>query len=346
MKRPFALACLALALTLSALPAAARDFVQDQAGMFSASTVSSLNERIGSFNAQTGKEIVVMTVPSLGSATLQDAANTAFSQQSVNGVLIFIARDDRRDIIVPDKPGAQAGWFTPDVLSSIRTTMESQFRSEDFDAGITSAVNGVLNVYRAHVGSLRQTGSSPAGVPMTRPSAATSTGVHISMFWWIIIIVVGFLILRSVMRAMSTPRYGPPGAPPGTPGAPGGMPPAGYGPGYGAGYGGYGGGGGSFWSGLLGGLGGAWLGNEMFGNRGFGGGGAIGPADAGQAATPDAGGGWGSGGDAGGGWQSDAGQAGLGSGGDWSGGGFGGGDGGGGGDFGGGGGGGDSGGGW
>ena len=159
------------------------------------------------------------------------------------------------------------------------------------------------------------------------------------------------------MRAMSTPRYyrtatgaRPPGTP-GGPGAPGGMPacwatvpvmaPAlavadtvG---------------GGSFWSGLLGRpLGGAWLGNERFGNRGgLGGGGHLAPADAGQATTPDAGGGWGSGGDAGGGWQSDAGQAGLGSGGDWSGGGFGGGDGGGGGDFGGGGGGGgDSGGGW
>jgi uncharacterized membrane protein YgcG len=341
MNRPFAFAAFALAGTLTALPAAARDFVQDQAGMISAGTVSSLNQRIGSFNAQTGKEIVVMTVPSLGGATLQSAASTAFSQQGVNGVLVFIARDDRKDIIVPDRAGAQAGWFTPDVLRSIRTTMESQFRSEDYDAGITSAVDGILNVYHSHLGSLRQPGSSTAGVPMTRPSQPASKGFHLSMFWWIIIIVVGFLILRSIMRSMSAPRYGPPGVPPGAPG--GGVPPGGYGPGYG--YGGYGGGGGSFWSGLLGGLGGAWLGNEMFGNRG----GAIGPADAGQAASPDAGGSWGSGGDSGAGWQSDAGQAdaGGGSSGDWSGGGFGGGDGGGfgGGDFGGGGG-GDSGGGW
>lgn len=341
MTRPIALACLALVLTLPALPAAARDFVQDQAGMFSASTVSSLNQRIGNFNAQTGKEIVVMTVPSLGNASLQSAAQTAFSQQNVNGVLIFIARDDRRDIIVPDSAGVQAGWFPPDVTRSIRSTMESQFHSEDYDAGITSAVDGVLNVYRTHLGSLRRPSSS-AGAPMTKPNAAASTGVHLSMFWWIIIIVVGFLILRAIMRAMSTPRYyGTPGAPPGTPGA---TPPPGYGPGYG-GYGGYGGGG-SFWSGLLGGLGGAWLGNEMFGNRG---GSAIGPADAGQASAPDAGGGWSGGGDAGGGWQSDAGQAGMSgaSGGDWSGGGFGDGGGFGGGDGGGGGfGGGDSGGGW
>jgi uncharacterized membrane protein YgcG len=327
-------------VALGAIPAAARDFVQDQAGMFSGATVSQLNQRIGSFNAQTGKEVVVVTVPSLNGSTLNDAAQTAFTQQNVNGVLIFIARDDRRDIILPDRAGAQAGWFTPDVLRSIRQAMESQFRAESYDAGVTTAVDGVLNVYRAHVGSQRNTSSSSAGMPMTTPAGSTSGGFHISMFWWIIIIVVGFLILRSVMRAMSGPRMygGPPG-----PGMPGG-----YGPGYGPGYGGYGGGG-SFWSGLLGGLGGAWLGNEIFGGRG----GAVGPADAGQVQ----GGGWGGdqSGASGAGWQSDAGQADMSgsSGGDWSGGGFGGGGDSGGGDSGGGfgggdfgGGGGDSGGGW
>jgi uncharacterized protein len=322
---PIAALALALCAIIVALPAAARDFVQDGAGMFSASTVAGLNDRIGNFQSQTGKEVVVVTVPSLGGAPLQSAAQTAFAQQAVNGVLIFIAKDDRRDIIVPDRAGA--GWFTSDVLRDIRQTMEGQFRSENYDAGITSAVAGVLNVYRAHLESLHNGSSHAAGAPMTTPAGASSGGIHLSMFWWIIIIIVGFLVLRSILRATSGPRYygGAPGA-----GAPGAMPPAGYGPGYG----GYGGGG-SFWSGLLGGLGGAWLGNEMFGGRG-----AIGPADAGQAAQPDAGGGWG--GDSGG-WQSDAGQADIGgaSGGDWSGGGFGG-DGGGG-DFGGGG---DAGGGW
>jgi uncharacterized membrane protein YgcG len=323
---------LVLCWTAGALAAAAREFVQDGASMFSAATIAQLNERIGNFAAQTGKEIVVFTVPSLGNATLQAAADQTFAQQNVNGVLIFIARDDRRDIIVPDRAGA--GWFTPDALRAIRQSMEAQFRSENYDAGITAAVDGVLNVYRGHVGSLRGSGSNAAS--MTAPAGSQSAGVHISMFWWIIIIIVGFLILRSILRAMSGPRYygGAPG-----PGAPGGVPPGGAPPGYGPGYGGYGyGGGGSFWSGLLGGLGGAWLGNELFGGRG----GAIGPADAGQAAAPDAGGGWG--GDASG-WQSDPGQADTGgaSSGDWSGGGFGDGGGFGGGDIGGGG---DAGGGW
>jgi uncharacterized membrane protein YgcG len=321
----------------AALPAAARDFVQDQAGMFSAATVAQLNTRIGNFNAQTGKEIVVLTTPSLGGATLQTAAQSAFSQQNVNGVLIFIARDDRKDIIVPDTAGAQAGWFSPDVLRSIRTAMESQFRSENYDAGISGAVDAILNIYRAHVGSLQP--RAPTGATLPAPSGAQTGGIHISMFWWVLIAIVAFLVLRSILRAFSAPRYsGAPPVAPGAPPAPGGP---GYGPGPGYGYGGYGGGG-SFWSGLLGGLGGAWLGNELF--RG---GGGFAPTQAGQLPS-DTGGGWGSADS--GGWQSDAGQAGMGgaSAGDWSGGGFGGdagGDfGGGGGDFGGGGG--DMGGGW
>lgn len=327
----FLAAAAAMAISLAAgVPAAARQFVQDPAGMFSASTAAQLNQRIGNFNAQTGKEIVVVTTPSLNGATLTDAANAAFSQQNVNGVLIFIARDDRRDIIVPDRAGARAGWFTPDVLRSIRTAMESQFRDGNYDAGITGAVDAVLNVYRAHLGSLQ---GRTSNAPLATSGGTQTGGLHISMFWWIIIAVVAFLVLRSILRAISAPRYygGPPGAgapPPGAPGAPG------YGPGYG--YGGYGGGG-SFWSGLLGGLGGAWLGNELF--RG---GGGVAPTQAGQL-PGDTGGSWG-GADSGG-WQSDAGQADVGSasGGDWSGGGFGGGDMGGG-DFSGGGG--DSGGGW
>jgi uncharacterized membrane protein YgcG len=332
----------ALICAAISIPAFAATYFQDGANMLSASTVSTLDQRIGNFNAQTGKEIVVVTVPSLNGTSLADAAHQAFTQRNVNGVLVFIAKDDRRDIIVPDAAGASAGWFTRDTLDTIRQTMESQFKAEDYDGGVTSAVNGILNIYRAHLSTnVRRENYNPASVRVPA-SAASNGGFRISMFWWIVIIVVGFLIIRSIIRAASGPRYGPPGVPPGAV-PPGGMPPAGYGQGYG---GGFGGGGGSFWSGLLGGLGGAWLGNEMFGNRG--GGNALGTdAGAGTASTGDAGSWGGASGDAGG-LASDAGQADMGgaSGGDWSGGGFGGGDsGGGGGDFGGGGG-GDSGGGW
>lgn len=331
MKRFGMLAALTVIAALAAAPAAARtSFVLDGAGMFSSATVTALNSRLGNFNAQTGKEVVVETVPSLTGATLQAAAEREFAQQQVNGVLIFIAKDDRRDIIVPDHAGVQAGWFNPETLRSIRQGMEAQFKDSDFDGGITTAVSGVLGIYRSHMTSLQGNG---AAAPVTRSYGSRASTFHLNGFWLIVILIAAFLVLRSLMRAMSAPRMvGPP-----TAGAPGAPPGPGYGPGY------YGGGGSGFWSGLLGGLGGAWLGNEMF--RGQGGQGGQGGASAGGWGGADAGAAGGGAQDAGG-WSSDAGQADVGgsSGGDFGGGGFGGGDSGGGGDFGGGGG--DSGGGW
>jgi len=313
--------------------------ITDGAGMFSQATISQLDQQISDFTAQTGKQIVVVTVPSLNGKSLNDAAEAVFQQQNVNGILIFIAKDDRRDIILPDTATAQ--FFPEQTIVSIRESMESAFKSEDYDGGITTAVTGILNVFRAHLNSAPGAGaannSAPA-VPSTTYAPARRHSGASSMWTIIILIVIGYLVLRSILRAMSGPRYY--GGGPGMPGAGG---PGPGGPGYGGyGYGGpgYYGGGGGFWSGLLGGLGGAWLGNEMFGNRGT----TVVEQPGSNMMQPDqSGGSWG-GGDAGG-WANDAGQADMGgaSSGDWSGGGFGGG-----GDFGGGGfgGGGDSGGGW
>lgn len=335
MKLIRVLAFVATAVLAGTMPALAADPIQDGAGLFSADTVSRLDRQISDFTAQTGKQIVVITVPSLNGQSIETAAHQAFSSQSVNGVLIYIAKSERQDHITTGADTAQ--FFPPQTLASIRSTMESQFRDGDYDGGVTSAVEGILNVFRAHLSGAPAAGNAPAYPVSQSAPARTRQGGTVHVFTFILLIVVGFLILRSIFRAMSGPRYyGGTGVPPGGYGGPG----PGYGgpyPGYGGGY--YGGGGG-FWSGLLGGLGGAWLGNEMFGNRGT----TIVENNPGGAMMPtDQGGSWGAPDQ--GGWGNDAGQIGGDSGGDWSGGGFGGG----GGDFGGGGGfggGGDSGGGW
>src|SRR5262249_8399825 len=145
MKRLAALAAIVLALAANALPARAAQFVQDGANMFSPATVTQLNTQIGNFNAQTGKEVDVVTVPSLNGETVQNAAQTVFSEQRINGVLIFIAKDERKDIIVPGRATAQ--FFPASTTTQIRQQMESSFRNGDFDGGITSAVNSVLDVF-------------------------------------------------------------------------------------------------------------------------------------------------------------------------------------------------------
>lgn len=313
MKRVIGSAALAAALVASALPALAKQFVQDNAGMFSTATVSQLNSRITNFNRDTGKEIVVVTEPSVTGGDAHAAAENTFAQQSVDGVLIFIDKADRQTQVVPDRAAVQAGWWSSATSQSVVSAINSQFKAGNYDAGITGGVNAAFDVYRSHLSSLR--GNAPAAGTRTYTQQTQSGGVHIGVFWWIIIALFVFFIIRSLIRARQGAYYGGgyggQGYGPGGPGGPG------YGPGYGGGWG-YGGGGwgGGFWSGLLGGLGGAWLGNEMFGHQNYGGTQAgIDPGTQ-QQATPDAGG-----------WQNDPGQAdmGGGAGGGWGGGDFGGG---------------------
>ncbi len=343
----------AACIALTAVPASARTaYVQDGAGLLDQSTIGALNSEIGAFNSQTGKEVVVVTVPSLDGQTLRAAAQKAFEDQQVNGVLIFLSKAERQDLVVGDS--ASSAFFPPGEFGHIHDAMRAYFREGDFDGGVNAGVGLVIDQYRSHersggvqTQSQQQTQSLP--VATNQRNVARTGGSSLGhLFWLIIILVAGFMIIRAIFRMFSGPRMYPPQGGPMGPGGP--MAGPGYGAGYGAGYGGGygGGGGGSFFSGLLGGLGGAFLGNELFGNRG--GGNVIGgPADAaggswgGAPASPDASG-----------WQADPGQADMGNagGGDWgSGGGFdagggGGFDGGGGGGFDGGGGGGDSGGGW
>ena len=107
--------------------------------MFSAATVSQLDQQISDFTAQTGKQIVVVTVPSLNGKSLSDAAEAVFQQQNINGMLIFIAKDDRKDFFVPDT--ATCAVFPEPTITSIRQSMESLFKAEDYDGGVTTAVS-------------------------------------------------------------------------------------------------------------------------------------------------------------------------------------------------------------
>ena len=307
MKLSRAIAAIALAATaLLGTPAWARDhYVLDGASLFTPGAVQSLDQKIAAFSTQTGKEIVVVTVPSLGGKTIQQATEDEFAQQQINGVLIFMAKAEHKDALVGDR--AARAFFPSGSFQSIRQAMRGYYRSGDYDTGIQTGVDLVLNQYRSHERAM--------GVPMRRlvPAAPTQQSFGgLGVFWIILSLIAGFLVVRAVVRAMSGPRMMPPGY-----GGPGGPP---MGGGYGApGYGGGGGiGGGGFLSGMLGGLGGAWLGNQLFGNHGgnmIDGNQAAG-FDGNQGTTDNSG------------WQSDPGQADMNDGsfghfGDSSGGGFG-----------------------
>jgi uncharacterized membrane protein YgcG len=313
-----------------AAPAFARDaYVIDAAGLFSSATVANLNREIADFNRQASKEIVVMTVPSLNGQTLNAAAEDAFSKEQVNGVLFYFAKAEKQDAVLGDT--ASRAFFPSGTFANIHDAMRGYLRGGDFDQAITTGVNLVLDQYRGHERTAPVSYPARTQTTVLANTRRSSQGGAMSLIWLAIILFAGFIIIRGIFRALSGPRMMPPGY-----GGPGPAPGPGYG---GSGYGGYPGpgGGGGFFSGLLGGLGGAWLGS----GRHLGGGDVTNHGQ--TAGFGDAGGGDASG------WQADPGQADVGNagGGSWGdagggfdpGGGFGGGDGGG---FGGG----DSGGGW
>jgi hypothetical protein len=312
MKPLAAFAALAVAVAAAVTPALARtSYVIDDAHLLSSAAIAQINTQVGDFNAQTGKEVVVVTTPSLDGVAPDAALERSFAQQQVNGVEIFIAKDEKQIRIGGDV--ASRRFFPNGSFGTIYQAMKPSFAAGNFDTGVETGVSLILNTYRGHESSLNHNRA-----PVYVPSGAvyrSSSGGGMGWIWWIIILALIFFVIRGIFRAITGPRMMPPGY---GPGMPGGMPPMGYGGGYG-----YGGGGGGFWSGLLGGLGGAWLGNELFNNnRNFGG-------DGGGYYGGDMSGG-GNAGDASG-WQSDAGQidtSGVGGGGwgDSSGGGWGGGD--------------------
>jgi uncharacterized protein len=318
MKSLAALATFLIALGSAALPASARDsFVIDNAHLLSADTISAINAKVADFNATAHKEVVVDTELTVDGDSARNAAEKIFAQQQINGVLIYVAKSPKTIGVVPDR--AASRFFPATSTSAIRSAIVSAFNSGDYNGGITNGVDLTLSQYRSHLGALTRQKASYAPVGSGENVRSSQAGFNMSWIWVLIVLAVIFFVIRGIFRAMAGPRtYG--GGPMG--GGP--MMGGGYGPGYGGpGYGGPGyggGGGGSFWSGLVGGLGGAFLGNELFGGRRdeFGGNEAgfidqgqgqsqadtsgfqndPGQADMGNASF----GGWGGGGDSGGGW--------------------------------------------
>jgi len=280
MKTLAASAALAVALAATLSPALARTgYVTDDAHLFSDAAVAQVNQQAGDLYAQTHKEVVVVTTPSLAGATIDSAIEKSFAQLQVNGVEIYISKADHAIKIAGDT--ASSRFFPTGSYQSIATSMRASFKAGDYDGGIENAVSLIVNTYRGHESSLnhRTSGAyAPAGTYGTQTVYHRSSTGGFPMGWifFLIVLAVIFFIVRGVFRAMTgANRMYPPGGngyggPGGYGGGPGYGGPGYGGPGYGGGYG-YGGGmgGGGFFSGLLGGLGGAWLGNEMFGgNRG------------------------------------------------------------------------------
>lgn len=236
------------AVTLgSAGTALAASYVQDTANMFSASARDQANAQIAQIQQQTGKTIRVITVPALNGADINTAADQAFRQSNLNGVLIYIARDNKQLAIKVGQNTRQ--YVSSTTETSVRDTMLADFRAGRFDQGLLDGVS--------QIGQNLRTGAAASG---RQPRAPSSGGIN----WLTILLVVGgiALVIWLVSR-LFRPR--PPASEGFGPqlwnGGGGWSNPGGYNQG---GYSSGGFPGGGFLSGIFGGIAGSFVGNWLW----------------------------------------------------------------------------------
>ncbi|OGU59398.1 MAG: hypothetical protein A2V66_16150 [Ignavibacteria bacterium RBG_13_36_8] len=123
--------------------------VNDYANILSDQAKMKIDQLLRTHESETSNQIVILTIQSLGDEVLEDYAYNVFNtwhlgqQVKDNGVLILISVNDKK-IRIEVGYGLE-GYLTDAQCSSIiRNEMAPNFRRDDYDAGVISAVSAVI----------------------------------------------------------------------------------------------------------------------------------------------------------------------------------------------------------
>lgn len=331
MKSPRWLLALPLVLAASGVPSAVHAAtIRDDASLFSPKVVKEARTELDKIERESSLPVTIETIPSLGGEDIREVLTRHAKDSGAAGIYVLISRKEGK--IDVDASKRFRSVLPQGRLVTIRDAFTDQFKKKDFDNGLLQGVRTIgLEAALARVGSPAAERAQPRTVPArppvapNRPMPQRGNGFGFGSLIGLGLLIVGVLfvvrLISSMMGGgMRQQGYGPGGPMGGPMGGPG------YGgPGYG-----YGGGGrGGFFSGLMGGIGGALAGNwlyDQFSGRHQGG--HVENTSYDPGTTADSGGNvdtgpddWGGGGGAVGDWGGDSGGGGGDGGGDWGGGG-------------------------
>ena len=145
---------LSFALALDVPPLRGR--INDYAGLIPADRARALEERLARFEAETGHQIAVLTIPSLKGDSLEDFSIRVAEAWKIgkkgfdNGAILLIARDDRKLRI---EVGYGLEGVMPDAIARriIREVITPRFRSGDFAGGIEAGVDTMLKITKGEI---------------------------------------------------------------------------------------------------------------------------------------------------------------------------------------------------
>jgi uncharacterized protein len=124
--------------------------VNDDAHLFDANSAANLDRTLKAYEAKTGRQFVVLTLPSLGDEVLEDysikvaRAWKLGTKGKDDGILLLVARDDHK---VRIEVGYGLEGDLPDALCGriIRDEMVPRFRAGDYAGGVTAGVNAAIS---------------------------------------------------------------------------------------------------------------------------------------------------------------------------------------------------------
>jgi uncharacterized protein len=169
--------------------------VNDYAGMLPAARARDLEERLKQFEAQTGHQIAVLTIPSLQGDDIAGFGIRVADAWKLgkkgfdNGAILLIARDDRALRI---EVGYGLEGVLPDAIASriIREVIVPRFRANDYPGGIEAGIGAIMKVTR---------GEALPEAARRRPSGGSG-------FNWPFVLLVAALAIFSFLSQLANRR--------------------------------------------------------------------------------------------------------------------------------------------
>lgn len=169
--------------------------VNDHAQLLSQPYKTRIESSLKALEDATGAQVALLTLPSLEGEALEDytlrvAQTWALGRKGAdNGVLLFVARDDRKLRI-------EVGYGLEGILTDaacgriIDRLMLPRFRQGDFEGGIEAAVTAVGGAIRGEAGAIPEAVSESADAAMSIP-VMLIVGLILSPFLYLALVLKG-----------------------------------------------------------------------------------------------------------------------------------------------------------
>ncbi|MFA5044416.1 MAG: TPM domain-containing protein [Paludibacter sp.] len=180
----------------------AHAFVSNPDGILKMETVQQMNIMLDSLKAQTGAEVAVVAVNSIGNADINTFSTELFSTWGIgkakqdNGLLVMFVMDQRK---VKFETGYGLEGVLPDAICK-RIQIQSmipEFKNGNYDAGLLAGVQNIISIIKKEPVTIEE--ATPFPWNQVLPIAI---GIYI-----ILILITWFLVVNSIQKIRTDKKF-------------------------------------------------------------------------------------------------------------------------------------------